>query len=128
MKRNISGILMLVSIVLIGWLVTANAEDAKPIKGSEFIKSYEGKNIKDLVQLLGKPHEESEKHAKESRPGFKEMVYVWSWNDINKLPVKMMHDLKEGTTPYYVDYIKVKTEGDVITEIILKHRNKLLIP
>lgn len=128
MKRNIACILMLFSVVLISYSLKAYAEDAKPIKGSEFIKSYEGKNIEKLIESLGKPNEVIEKHAKESRPGSKELVYVWEWNDINKLPVKIINDLKEGTTPYYVDYIKAKTEGGEISFINLKNRNKFAIP
>jgi len=128
MKRTMAWILMVISITLISYSLKAYAEDTKPIKGSEFIKSYEGKNIKELIEFLGKPNEVIEKHAKESRPGFKELVYVWEWNDINKLPVKIIHDLKEGTTSYYADYIKATTEGDEIRKIFLKHRNKYVIP
>jgi len=128
MKRNLACILMLFSIVLINYSLKAYAEDAKPIKGSEFTKSYEGKNIKELIEFLGKPNEVNKKHAKEARPGSEELVYIWEWNDINKLPVKIIHDLKEETTPYYADYIKAKTVGDEITQINLKHRNKYVIP
>ncbi|MDH3384282.1 MAG: hypothetical protein OEM42_09505 [Deltaproteobacteria bacterium] len=128
MKRNMACILMVVSITLISYSLKAYAEDSKPIKGSEFIKSYEGKNIKELIEFLGKPNEVKEQPAKHAKPGFEKKVYIWDWNDINKLPVKIIHDLKEGTTPYYVDFIKAITEGGEITQINLKHQNNFLIP
>jgi hypothetical protein len=128
MKKNMACILMLLSVVLICYSLNAYSEEAKTLKGSEFIKSYEGKNIKELIGFLGKSNEIIEKHAKESRPGSKELVYVWEWNDINKLPVKIIHDLKEGTTAYYADYIKAFTVGDEITKINMKHRNNYVVP
>ncbi|MDH3383871.1 MAG: hypothetical protein OEM42_07415 [Deltaproteobacteria bacterium] len=128
MRRNMACILMMVSLALIGYSLKAYAEDTKPISGSEFIKSYEGKNIKGLIEFLGKPNDSKEKLDQKAKPGFEVMLYVWEWYDINKLPVKIIHDLKEGTTPYYVDYIKAKTEGGEITNIYLKARNKFAIP
>ena len=53
MRRNMACILMMVSLALIGYSLKAYAEDTKPISGSEFIKSYEGKNIKGLIEFLG---------------------------------------------------------------------------
>ncbi|MGA7104380.1 MAG: hypothetical protein WBX49_03465 [Candidatus Deferrimicrobiaceae bacterium] len=128
MRRNLAYILMLFSVVLIAYSLKAYAEDTKPIKGSEFIKSYEDKNIKDLIEFLGKPNDVIEKRDQKPRPGSEVMLYIWAWNDINKLPVKIIHDLKEGTTPYYVDYIKAKTEGEDITKIYLGAKNKFVIP
>jgi len=128
MKRNLSWILVLFSVVLIGYSLKAYAEDAKPLKGSEFIKSYEGKNIKELIAFLGKPNEQKEKKDKRNLTGPKTMIYIWDWNDINKLPVKIVHVPKEGTTPFYVDNIRAKTEGDEITNIYLKAQNKFAVP
>ena len=127
MKRNMACILMLFSIVLINYSLKAYAEDTKPIYGSQFIKSYEGKDIKELIEFLGKPYGDKEK-IYQSKPGFKVIIYIWKWFEIDQLPVKIIHDRKEGTTQYYVDYIKVRTEGGEITAIKLKHRNKFLIP
>ena len=128
MKRNIAYILILFSIVLISYSLKAYAEDTKPINGAEFIKSYEGKNIKELVALLGKPNEVKEKKDKYAKPGSEVMVHIWNWDDINKLPVKIISDSKEGTTPYYIDFIKVFTEGGEITVMKLAPKNKFLIP
>lgn len=128
MKRSIAYILMVVSIAAIHYSLKTYADDQKPIKGSEFIKSYVGKDIKDLIGVLGKPNEAKQILMKEARPGSEEMIYTWEWNEIDKLPVKLIHDLKEGTNPYYVDFIRSKTVGGEITAIYLKHRNKFVIP
>jgi len=128
MKRNMACIVMLFSVVLISYSIKAYAEEPKPVKGSEFIKSYEGKNIKELIALLGKPNEVKEKRDKYAKPGFEVMVHIWSWDDINKLPVKIISDSKEGTTPHFVDFIKVFTEGGEITVMKLAAKNKFLIP
>ena len=130
MKKTLAYILMLFSIVLINYSLKAYAEDTKPIIGSEFSKSYKGANIKDLIKLLGKPNDVKERRDlnKYARPGHEITIYTWNWNDIDKLPVKIISDRKEGTPPYYIDHIRVKTEGEEITGINLESNHHFLIP
>ena len=128
MKRTMACILMLGFIVLLSYSLNAYAEETKPISGSELSKSYVGKNIKELIDLLGKPNEVKEKREKYARPGSEVIIYIWDWNEIDKLPVKIIHDLQEGTTPYYVDFIKAKAEGGEITVLNLKAQNKFAVP
>ena len=127
MKKNLAYILMLFSIVLINYSLKAYAEDTKPITGPEFSQSYKGTNIKELTKLLGKPNDVKERRDlnKYARPGHEITIYTWNWNDIDKLPVKI---IKEGTPPYYIDFIRVKTEGEEISGITLESNHHFPIP
>ncbi|HZD55031.1 MAG TPA: hypothetical protein VE080_02130 [Candidatus Aquicultoraceae bacterium] len=128
MKRKAAWVLTMISFLVMGSSLPSSAEEAKPLTASEFAQSHGGKNIQELLEVLGKPKEVKEKRDKYAKPGFEPRIYIWHWDDVSKLPVKIVEDHKEGSTPYYVDTIKVRTEGGDIARIHLESKNHFTVP
>lgn len=128
MKKKMVCVLLVASFAFLQISIRAHSEETKTLSGEELVQSYAGKTIDEMITLLGNPTEVKEKQGKETRRESPVEIYIWKWSEIDKIPTRIVHDLKKGTTPYYVDFVKVKTEEGKITEIHLKANNRFVVP